>query len=167
MRNPVLRRKITDSERGAGVLSAPSGWKGGTDMKTQWTEKQIDQVLASLREEPAGEAFWKDRVWKRIETALPAEALSLLVKPWYRRPMVLRLGLAAACLALALGWWRVQVNSTDSELADYVYNLATVDNVSPTDQLDNLASDAQCGLKPNVNDPDEPKLEMEAVYDQL
>jgi hypothetical protein len=136
-------------------------------MKTQWTDKKIDQVLASLKEEPTGEAFWKDRVWDRIQAALPAETLTLIAKPWYRRPVVLRLGLAAACLILAMGWWRVQVTSTDSELADYVYNLATLDNVSPGEQDDGVASDVQCGLKADPNDPEEPKLEMEAVYDEL
>jgi ferric-dicitrate binding protein FerR (iron transport regulator) len=120
-----------------------------------------------LREEPTGEAVWKNRVWKRIEAALSAEALSFVVKPWYRRPVVMRLGLAAACLALAMGWWRVQVTSTDSELADYVYNLATSDNTSLGEQGDALATDSQCGLKADPNDPEEPKLEMEAVYDEL
>jgi len=137
-------------------------------MKNQWSDQQLDQLLESLKNEPTGDVFWKNRVWNNIEKALPAAARKQLEKPWYRRPSVVRLGLAAACLALALGWWRVQVSSTDSELADFLSNISATDNGGPAMELDaNGTGDQKCGTTAGPVDSEDSSLEMENLYDSM
>lgn len=137
-------------------------------MKNQWSESELDRLLTSLKNEPTGDLFWKNRVWGRIEEALPMGVRKRLQKPWYRRPSVVRLGLAAACMALALGWWRVQVSSTDSELADFLSNISATDNGGSVMELDaNGTGDQKCGTAVGPVDSEDSSLEMENLYDSL
>jgi hypothetical protein len=138
-------------------------------MKTQWTDPQVDRLLKSLKDEPTGDVFWKTRVWENIEKALPAEVRKRFGKPWYRRPSVVRLSLVAACMALALGWWRVQVSSTDSELADFISNISSVDNNVALMEAGANGKDAEtrCGTNAGPVDSEDASLEMESLYDSL
>jgi len=137
-------------------------------MKTKWTDPQLDRLLKSLKDEPTGDVFWKERVWKSIANSLPAEARQRVEKPWYRRPAVVRLSLAAACMALALGWWRVQVSSTDSELADFISNISSTDSLGVLTEADsNGGDDLRCGTNAGPVDSEDASLEMENLYNSL
>lgn len=129
-------------------------------MKNHWTDDDLNRALQGLKDEPTGDVFWKDRVWSKIAEALPAEARKRLEKPWYRRPAVIRLGLVAACLMLAMGWWRVEQTSADSELSDFLSNLSTVEAGADPGTV-------QCTTQMGPVDNDDASLEMENVYDSL
>ncbi len=135
-------------------------------MRNRWTDADIDRVLSSLKDEPVGAAFWKDRVWRGIEAGLPEEAKRRLPKPWYRDTMALRGVLVAACFLLAVGLWRVQVVSVDNQLEDFVSNLTVTENGGAL-ELAGLGAEVRCENLKGPVDAEDSGLLMESLYETL
>jgi ferric-dicitrate binding protein FerR (iron transport regulator) len=129
-------------------------------MGKQWTDQDVERVVRSLKDEPSGDAFWEARVWSKIEASLPQQTRDRIVHPWYRRPSFFRSALVAACLMLALGFWRVQLSSIETDLADFMTNVLVAENGLEV-------TDGRCGLSMGSVDSVDADLEMEHLYESL